>query len=258
MGDEHNISKTGVANVISIGKDTISFFRDAILFLLAVLLIAFPQKFNSMLVEAGFNEGNIGGFKWQASLVKSNQALEEAQSKISELQKISNEQMKILVEAKKNTNDQILIQRIAKVEKENISGQESTGLVQRTVAQTIKTNVPLVEKVQPAIGKSDYLVGLQTLGIPDTERASINSKLSSEGYGLDSLTWSYPAGERPSWFSDRSTVFYYSTSALPAAKELARFMKTITKQDFDVRRGGGLGVDPSRKDVTLFIHFIKG
>ena len=255
--DKPEIQKPGIATAISIGKDLISLLRDGALFLLAVLLVAFPVKLNSMLVDAGFKEGSVAGFKWQSSLVNSNQALEEAQAKITELQKENNNQVKALAEARALLTDPALKQRIAKLEKDNVSQKESTGLVQDSVAQTIKSNVTLVEKSQITFKKSDYLVGLQTLGISDAERIAINNKLSSDGYGLDSITWSYPAGERPSWFATRPTVFYYSASALPAAQELARFMKTETRQDFAVQRGAGLGVDPSRRDVTLFVHFIK-
>ena len=57
--------------------------------------------------------------------------------------------------------------------------------------------------------------------------------------------------------SDRSAVFYYSESSRPVAEQLALFLKSITGQEFVVRRGAGLGVEPSRKDVMLFVHYIK-
>ena len=98
--DKPEIQKPGIATVISIGKDLISLLRDIVLFLLAVLLLAFPVKLNSMLVDAGFKEGSVAGFKWQSSLVNSNQALEEAQAKITELQKENNNQVKALAEAR--------------------------------------------------------------------------------------------------------------------------------------------------------------
>jgi hypothetical protein len=98
---------------------------------------------------------------------------------------------------------------------------------------------------------------VQTLGVPDAERVVINEKLRADGYGLDLVTWSYPAGERPSWFAARSTVFHCSGSSLPAAQELAHLMKLLTGQKFAVQRGAGLGVDPSRRDVTLYVHYVK-
>ena len=87
--------------------------------------------------------------------------------------------------------------------------------------------------------------------------AKKSAKASESLIQVHSITWSYQAGVRPTWFSSRSTVFYYSASALPAAQGLARIMKTLTKQDFAIQRGAGLGVDPSRRNVTLFVHFIK-
>ena len=42
-----------------------------------------------------------------------------------------------------------------------------------------------------------------------------------------------------------------------AAQELAKLMKELTGQDFAAQRGAGLGVEPSRRDVTLFVHYVK-
>jgi hypothetical protein len=256
--DEKGTHDPWISMAISVGKDLVSLLRDSALFVLAILLVAFPAQFNSILVDAGFKEGNVAGFKWQPSLVTSTQDLKEAQAKIAELQKVNNEQANALTQARAQLTDPALKQRIAKLEENSSALQESTELVQSSVSQTIKANLTLIDKAQPSRKKSDYLVGLQTVGIPDTERITINKKLSSEGYSLDDITWSYAAKDRPSWFATRSTVFYYSASALPAAQELASFMKTVTKQDFAVQRGAGLGVNPSLRNVTLYVHLLKG
>jgi len=71
---------------IAVGKDLVSLLRDAALFLLAVLLVAFPIQFNSILVDAGFEEGSLVGFKWKSKLVESNRPLQDAQATISDLQ----------------------------------------------------------------------------------------------------------------------------------------------------------------------------
>ncbi len=34
-------------------------------------------------------------------------------------------------------------------------------------------------------------------------------------------------------------------------------MEIVTRQAFAVQSGSGLGVDPSRRDLTLYIHYIK-
>jgi hypothetical protein len=104
---------------------------------------------------------------------------------------------------------------------------------------------------------SDYLVGLQTLGLDDSARQQLNQKIRGGGYGLHDTSLSYPKNERPPWFASKSTVFYYAKSALPAAKQLAGVMKQFTGDDFAVQRGSGLGVDPAQQDVTLFVHYVK-
>ncbi len=65
-------------NYVSLAKDLLVLFRDGAIIILAVLLIAFPLKFNSILVEAGFEEGSIVGFKWKSKLLESNETLEKA------------------------------------------------------------------------------------------------------------------------------------------------------------------------------------
>lgn len=102
---------------------------------------------------------------------------------------------------------------------------------------------------------SDYLVGIQTLGVPDGTREAWNGKLRDEGYQLHENTSSYV--DRPKWFAQRPTVLYYSRSALPAAQSLAGVMKRITGDDYAVQLGSGLGVDPGQRDVTLFVHTMK-
>lgn len=255
-----------VTRSISVGKDLVSLFRDGALFALTALLVLFPSTFNTLLVNAGFEEGSLVGFKWKNKLVETNSALQDAQKTISSLQAKNDELVKALAEANSKTKDPASEKTLAKLEVENRQLKETTRQVQSAVSQTIQANIPLVEKVLGSAGtgsarapraKSDYTVGLQTLGVPDSERIELNEKLRSDGYGLDPLTYAYAAGERPNWFADRSTVFYYAASAAKAAEDLARFMKTLTGQEFVVQRGAGLGVDPARRDATLFVHYVK-
>jgi hypothetical protein len=54
---------------VSLGKDAVALFRDGSLLILAVLLVVFPRKFNRILVDAGFEEGSVVGFRWKSKLV---------------------------------------------------------------------------------------------------------------------------------------------------------------------------------------------
>jgi len=250
---------------VEVGKDWVTLLRDFALLVLAVLLIVFPSQFNSILVNAGFEEGSVVGFKWKSKLVESDNALKEARATIAELQGKNDELLKRLGETAVKLPDAVALQSIEKLKDENLRVKTATQQVQARVAQTIESNAPLVEKAlasperrgSSATPKSDYNVGLQTVGVSDTERESINEKLRADGYGLDPTTYSYASDQRPSWFADRSTVFYYSAAGFTPAQELARFMKSATGREFNVRRGAGLGVDPARRDVTFYIHYLK-
>jgi hypothetical protein len=260
MGTSTSQAESRATTAISVGKDIVSLARDGALSILALLLIVFPHQFNTVLVNAGFEEGSLVGFKWRAKLIENNTALEKAQATISDLQRKNEELAKVLAQTNAQLHDTALTAQIAKFQDDNRRLKDATQQVQTTVAQAIESNIPFIEKARGAMGprpKSDYSVGLQTLGISDAERTSLNEKLQSGGYNLDPLTASYPSEKRPGWFAERSTVLYYSASSLAAAQELARFMQTLTGQTFTVQRGAGLGVDPSRRDVTLFVHYIK-
>jgi hypothetical protein len=253
------------AAAVSLGKDAVALFRDGALLIVALLLIVFPRTFNAILVDAGFEEGSVVGFKWKSKLVESDEALQRAQSTITELQNKNDELVAALGRVKTRPNDAQLEQQIDKLEDQNRRLKGSTQQVQAAVSQTIESNAPLVQKAlaasteRPATArpKSDYLVGLQTVGVTDDDRKTINDKVAADGYGIDATSYSYPAGQRPSWFAPVSTVFFYAASAIPQARELAQFLKSATGQTFVVQRGAGLGVDPARRDVTLFVHYVK-
>jgi seryl-tRNA synthetase len=252
---------SNLASSIGIGKDIFSLLRDASLFLLAVLLVAFPQAFNQMMVNAGFEEGSLVGFKWKSNLKKTTDELEAtvAHNKVLKLQ--TDELLKALEEAKKKIKDPALILRIEKLEEEYGKLRNKTGEVQAAANQTINSNNALIKsspnakRTVAADAPSNYSVGLQTLGFSDEERIALNSKIQSQGFSLDETSWAYT--ERPSWFARNSTVFYYDDSTRRVATQLAQFLTTITGQTFTVQRGGGYGVDPSRQNVTLFVHYIR-
>lgn len=82
---ESGSERSFMSRVIGIGKDLVTLLRDGALLVLAVLLILFPATFNRMLVNAGFKEGSIAGFKWEAKVLDANDALRNAQATIADL-----------------------------------------------------------------------------------------------------------------------------------------------------------------------------
>jgi hypothetical protein len=248
-------------NILSSGKDLVALIRDVTIFSLLVLLVMFPKTFNQRLVQAGFDKGTLMGMEWKSNLESSNATLTEAQKSISDLQEQNAALLKKLVAVGQKATDVGTKDQIAKLEEDTSRLKAATESTKDKVSQTIASNAALVSSSgaqtsaqQPV---SDYLVGLQTLGCTDDERIALNERIRSAGYGLHNLSAAYAAAARPSWFAPHSTVLYYGDAALPAAQALATFLKGVTGDPFRTQRGAGLGVNPSEKNITLFVHYIK-
>jgi hypothetical protein len=263
MTDGDQEQKSWFHRKISVGKDLVSLLRDGTLLLILVFLLAFPSTFNSVLVSAGFQEGNIAGFKWKNEYIESNDKLETAQVTITSLKEKNRELLEALDEANARLNDDDLSSKIDTLAKQNQVVVDKARMVQATVSNTLDINTPYIQQALSSKDGvtdhelSDYLVGVQTLGVSDSERRSINDQLKMKGYDIDTISWSYDKDDRPSWFAYTSTVFYYSAASQKQAEQLSKTMKSITGQTFAVKRGAGLGVDPDKKDTTFFVHYIK-
>lgn len=257
-----------IASMIAVGKDLVALLRDGSLFVLAVLLLVFPTQFNAILVNAGFKEGSVAGFRWQASLTETDDALKQAQDTISELQRKNDELARTLTEASAQLASEAspLKAQIVEVQAGNLSLAESVRSVQTTVDERLISNEKLVaaaernpvatpaEALSPPAPTSRYWVGLQTAGFDTDVRTRLNGEIAAMGYRMSEVSASY--GTRPGWFASRPTVFYYATAALPAAKTLASQLQQATGARFAVQRGAGLGVEPDKRDVTLYVHYL--
>lgn len=255
---------TWMANMVTVWKDLVSLLRDASLLLVVILLVLFPDKFNSILVNAGFEEGSLVGLKWKAKVVETDDALKDALATIERVERENNALYKALDEARQKLTDVDLVAKLNRLEGGREKLEVDSRQIQEQLTSTIEANAPYVQKAlestskPPKLRKSEFLVGLQTVGVPNDVRIAINQQLQKQGYSLDDITYSYEAGERPPWFAYKSTVFYYSYKSQQAAEELAEFMQSVTGENFEVNRGAGLGVDADKKEVTFFIHYIGG
>jgi 16S rRNA G1207 methylase RsmC len=133
------------ARIISSGKDLISLLRDAFLFILIIMLLFLPEQLNKTLVRAGFKEGSIAGFKWEAGIAQYDATLKESQATITELKAQLDSTSKILAEAQTKTSDPELKEKLEKVEEENKVVKASTSQTQENARRTILTNVELVK-----------------------------------------------------------------------------------------------------------------
>ena len=250
------------AERIDAARQIMALVRDASILLLALFFLLLPRTFNRILTDAGFDRGSFMGMEWRNQLQQSNAALADADQAISDVQVRTASMATSLKKLEENATDPEQKQKITALAKENTKLAETTTNMQATVAQALQANAPLVAQldvVPPDANRpSDYLVGLQTLGLTDAERQALNAKLRERGYRLHNLSVSYQTTDRPSWFAPRSTVLYYSASAAAAANSLARVLKELTGEDFVVQRGSGRGVDPGQQATTLFAHYVRG
>lgn len=153
--DVENAAGETVGNVTSkfvvLGKDLVALLRDLALFVLALLLLFFPTTFNSVLSSAGFEEGSFVGFKWKPKLLSSDAALKEAQAMITDLREQNDKMSKALAETQGKLNDPVLADQFAKLEETNKQLNVASTKVENSVASTIASNAPLVERVQNAV-----------------------------------------------------------------------------------------------------------
>jgi hypothetical protein len=156
MGEQAKGAAAAVSSAVAVLKDLVSLLRDLALFVLALLLVAFPMKLNSVLVQAGFEEGSVVGFKWKSSLASSDVTLKDAQQTISQLQEKNNELTKVLAEAKAKLSDVSLKAQITKLEQDNKQALNNTRQVQASVSNTIAANATLVERALTAIGGDQW------------------------------------------------------------------------------------------------------
>lgn len=140
-----------VFNMIGAGKDTVALLRDLALFILALLLVVFPGKFNDVLTKAGFEQGSLVGFTWKSQLVESDNSLKEARTTIADLKAQLDKSSKALADAQEKLNDPSLKDTIAKLEAENNQVKEASTKVEASISNTIASSASLVEKAQNAL-----------------------------------------------------------------------------------------------------------
>ena len=143
----------GVSAGVGVGKDLVALFRDAFLMVFALLLIFWPHTFNDILVNAGFEEGSLAGFKWKSGFAETRAKLEQAEETLKSLKDANAALTQQLAEAKKFVNDEGLKAEIPSTEQSNeIIAARSAAVqssVQATIAQTAQLANRLPSQLQP-------------------------------------------------------------------------------------------------------------
>ncbi|WP_163833444.1 hypothetical protein [Spartinivicinus ruber] len=147
-------NNAGLADAVATGKDLIAMLRDAALLLIAILLIGWPQKVNSILVEAGFEEGSFAGMKWKAKLTQSDEVLIEAQAIITDFREQNKKLGVTLTELRQQMTSTETKEKLAKLDQQNELLLTSSAQVQQKVTNTTSANALLVKQAQTITGET--------------------------------------------------------------------------------------------------------
>ena len=140
-----------LASGVAIAKDAFALLRDFVLFAAAILLLVFPATFNSILTNAGFEEGSFAGLKWKRQFYDTDTALRTAQDTITSLQAQNSDLLKALAESKAGSLDLKRREELAKLESASRATTEAAKQVQASVGATLAINDPFVDKARAAI-----------------------------------------------------------------------------------------------------------
>lgn len=248
-----------LGEVIGLAKDLVTLTRDGGVVLIVLFAVLRPSDFSATLSRAGMSSAEVAGFKWQAAVERSNNKLESTGAVLSAFEKDSSELLEALRTAVDQSSDPELKGTFDRLEKETRDLREKATTLREEVESTVRSNKRLTREYSSVTPPTleDYLVGVQTLGFPDEERRRLNEILETKGYLISSVSQSYDPDNKPRWFATRSTVFHYSSASKKEAERLGRLMATETGQPFAVQRGAGRGVDPSQRDITLYVHWLR-
>jgi hypothetical protein len=140
-----------LASGIAVAKDAFALLRDFALFALAILLLVFPATFNSILTNAGFEEGSFAGLKWKRQFYDTDTALRTAQDTITSLQAQNADLLKALSESKATVPDSQRREDMAILESVNRATTEAAKRVQASVGATLAKNDLLVERARASL-----------------------------------------------------------------------------------------------------------
>jgi hypothetical protein len=142
-------TKNNLSNIVNILKDIFSLLRDFLILLILICLILFPTKLNTILVNAGFKEGEIAGFKWHAAdVINTNQTLQDAQTTNRILKNQVDSLSRLLVKLNPLIKDSALRNDIKSLEKNKANIDSIYEQTTLSVQTTLSANSQIVSDAQ--------------------------------------------------------------------------------------------------------------
>ena len=135
-------------------KNLVSTLRDAVFFILFLLLLLSPSTIKERLLAAGFTKGNIAGMDWEG-LKQSAEETKAAGEVVSKADDHYDELISRLDEMEKSVKDQTIKNSLTKLTVEAKASQAELQSADKAVKQSLSTQQAMVEAVAPS-GMSEH------------------------------------------------------------------------------------------------------
>ena len=143
MAEEANATPRWIRN----GKDLVSLLRDVTVFALLVLLFFFPRVINRSLVDAGFTEGDLAGFKWKKEIRESTDQTKAVGETVSLLEGKLSTLSEQLAALEGQAPDGAVRQELKRLSSEVRSTEQEAKKADRVVKANLGAQQRLSEKV---------------------------------------------------------------------------------------------------------------
>lgn len=182
-----------VSELVSIGKELVAMLRDAMLLVIAILLLVWPQTIKNVLVDAGFKKASIAGMEWEANFSQSDENLVKSQSTIADLMEQNGKLNKALSEVKSLIGNTEVKADIVKLEQINTQLVANATKAQVSAAANILANAPLVQEIQASADKPTTW-GVVYGGDQRLDGAEYETKTAAPKFGLTNTAIYYRQG----------------------------------------------------------------
>jgi hypothetical protein len=158
--------------------DFVKFLKELSIPFILILIFFYPSTLNEVLVNAGFEEGSVAGFKWKTKLSESNDNIRDLKNQIEQLNKQNQSLVKAIND--KQQSDKIYDQ--AWVDKLNINNVKLEVATDKVVTQAnnfVTTSTDLLLK-----NKSNAIWGVVFGGDKDLEGALYEVNIKAKQFDL--------------------------------------------------------------------------
>jgi hypothetical protein len=141
---------------IEVFKNFFGMLKEGILILLFAFIFFFPKKINSILLNAGFTNGDVMGFKWEKQLADTKKSLQAAGNANSNAQ-VQIEKLQGTIDTlSKHVSDTKTLTKINEVKSDIAVFKANVQLADKSVQKGMIQQQEMLSSVSPDMVKPEY------------------------------------------------------------------------------------------------------